>query len=162
VLEQPFRFQGQQFDEETGLHYNRYRYYDPGVGRFVSQDPIGLWGGTNLLTYVHNPLTWIDPLGLARIPQSVKNKVAKENEDFFGQQTCECCGTEVVPGQKSQRGVTPPQNERQFDHIEPDAHGGANNEANTQILCRSCNRGFSDNEKPDFKSLNRLGRNPCQ
>jgi RHS repeat-associated protein len=41
VLEQPFRFQGQQFDEETGLHYNRFRYYDPGVGRFVSQDPLG-------------------------------------------------------------------------------------------------------------------------
>ncbi|WP_233626402.1 MULTISPECIES: RHS repeat-associated core domain-containing protein [unclassified Delftia] len=39
-IEQPFRFQGQQFDEETGLHYNRFRYYDPVVGRFVSQGPI--------------------------------------------------------------------------------------------------------------------------
>ncbi|WP_226858554.1 RHS repeat domain-containing protein [Diaphorobacter aerolatus] len=43
-IDQPFRFQGQQSDEETGLHYNRFRYYDPGVGRFVSQDPIGLLG----------------------------------------------------------------------------------------------------------------------
>jgi RHS repeat-associated protein len=41
LIEQPFRFQGQQFDEETGLHYNRFRYYDPIVGRFFSQDPIG-------------------------------------------------------------------------------------------------------------------------
>jgi RHS repeat-associated protein len=65
VLEQPFRFQGQQFDEETGLHYNRFRYYDPGVGRFVSQDPIGLLGGSNLFAYAPNPLGWIDPLGLA-------------------------------------------------------------------------------------------------
>jgi RHS repeat-associated protein len=65
VLEQPFRFQGQQFDEETGLHYNRFRYYDPGVGRFVSQDPIGLSGGFNVLIYGSNPFRWIDPLGLA-------------------------------------------------------------------------------------------------
>jgi RHS repeat-associated protein len=64
VLEQPFRFQGQQFDEETGLHYNRYRYYDPGVGRFVSQDPIGLLGGSNLFAYAPNPLGWVDPFGL--------------------------------------------------------------------------------------------------
>jgi len=47
VLEQPFRLQGQQFDQETGLHYNRFRYYDPVVRRFVSQDPIGLAGGIN-------------------------------------------------------------------------------------------------------------------
>jgi RHS repeat-associated protein len=66
VLEQPFRFQGQQFDEESGLHYNRYRYYDPGVGRFVSQDPIGLRGGSNLFAYAPNPLGWVDPFGLAK------------------------------------------------------------------------------------------------
>jgi RHS repeat-associated protein len=66
VLEQPFRFQGQQFDEETELHYNRHRYYDPGVGRFVSQDPIGLRGGVNLFQYAPNPITWRDPLGLYR------------------------------------------------------------------------------------------------
>jgi len=39
---QPLRFQGQYFDEETGLHYNRFRYYAPDIGRFISQDPIGL------------------------------------------------------------------------------------------------------------------------
>ncbi|WP_336696371.1 RHS repeat-associated core domain-containing protein, partial [Delftia acidovorans] len=64
-IEQPFRFQGQQFDEETGLHYNRFRYYDPVVGRFVSQDPIGLFGGENIYKYSDNTNTWIDPLGLA-------------------------------------------------------------------------------------------------
>ncbi|MFE8647282.1 RHS repeat domain-containing protein, partial [Sphingomonas sp. NCPPB 2930] len=64
-VEQPFRLQGQQFDEETGLHYNRHRYYDPAVGRFVNQDPIGLAGGTNLFTYGPNANNWIDPAGLA-------------------------------------------------------------------------------------------------
>ena len=61
----PIRFQGQYWDEETGLHYNRYRYYDPVSGRFVSKDPIGLEGGVNLHQYAPNPLEWIDPLGLA-------------------------------------------------------------------------------------------------
>lgn len=42
---QPFQLQNQYYDEETGLHYNLKRYYDPAVGRFVNQDPIGLLGG---------------------------------------------------------------------------------------------------------------------
>nr|WP_244143596.1 RHS repeat-associated core domain-containing protein [Burkholderia multivorans] len=60
------RFQGQQEDEETGLHYNRHRYYDPSSGRFVSKDPIGLDGGINVYQYADNPTGWIDPLGLAK------------------------------------------------------------------------------------------------
>jgi len=60
----PIRFQGQYFDEETGLHYNRHRYYDPDTARYLSQDSVGLAGGTNLYRYAPNPLTWIDPLGL--------------------------------------------------------------------------------------------------
>ncbi len=62
----PIRFQGQQEDAETGLRYNRYRYYDPVLGRFVSRDPIGLVGGLNAYQYAPNPGQWIDPLGLAR------------------------------------------------------------------------------------------------
>ncbi len=62
---QPLRYQGQYFDAETGLHYNRFRYYDPDAGRFISQDPIGLAGGINLYQYAPNPLVWVDPLGLA-------------------------------------------------------------------------------------------------
>ena len=61
----PFRFQGQYYDEESGLHYNRFRYYAPEIGRFVSQDPIGLRGGTNLFEYAPNPILWVDPLGLS-------------------------------------------------------------------------------------------------
>ncbi|EHJ8148453.1 RHS domain-containing protein, partial [Salmonella enterica subsp. enterica serovar Uganda] len=61
---QPLRLPGQYFDDETGLHYNLFRYYAPECGRFVSQDPIGLRGGLNLYQYAPNSLTWIDPLGL--------------------------------------------------------------------------------------------------
>ncbi|WP_312951377.1 RHS repeat-associated core domain-containing protein [Superficieibacter sp.] len=61
---QPLRYAGQYADGETGLHYNLFRYYDPQVGRFVVQDPIGLAGGVNLYSYVKNPLSYIDPLGL--------------------------------------------------------------------------------------------------
>ncbi|EEI7588058.1 RHS repeat protein [Salmonella enterica] len=61
---QPLRLPGQYFDDETGLHYNLFRYYAPECGRFVSQDPIGLRGGLNLYQYAPNPIRWIDPLGL--------------------------------------------------------------------------------------------------
>ncbi|MBD3895312.1 RHS repeat-associated core domain-containing protein, partial [Halomonas sp. ML-15] len=54
-------------DEESGLYYNRHRYYDPQQGRYISQDPIGLNGGTNLYGYVTNPTGMVDPLGLEGI-----------------------------------------------------------------------------------------------
>ena len=64
---QPFRLQNQYYDEETGLHYNLMRYYEPEAGRFVNQDPIGLWGGDNLYHLAPNANTWMDPLGLSWI-----------------------------------------------------------------------------------------------
>ena len=64
-IEQKVRFQGQYFDVETGLHYNRFRYYEPGSGRFISEDPIGFDGGTNFFEYAKNPINWIDPSGLS-------------------------------------------------------------------------------------------------
>ena len=62
----PFRFQGQYYDEESGLHYNRFRYYDPEIGRFISQDPIGFAGSDNFYEYALDPNMWIDPLGLKK------------------------------------------------------------------------------------------------
>lgn len=61
---QPVRFQGQYFDQETGLHYNRYRYYVPDTAQFLTQDPVGLCGGVNFYQYAANPTSWVDPLGL--------------------------------------------------------------------------------------------------
>jgi len=62
----PFRYQGQYEDVETGLYYNRFRYYDASIGNYISQDPIGLNGGIlNLYGYVNDPNRWIDAFGLA-------------------------------------------------------------------------------------------------
>ena len=64
-IDNPLGFQGQYFDAETGLHYNRHCYYNPGTGRFLTPDPIKLAGGLNSYQYVPNPTGWVDPLGLA-------------------------------------------------------------------------------------------------
>ncbi|MFP1737098.1 RHS repeat-associated core domain-containing protein, partial [Lonsdalea quercina] len=53
-------------DSESGLCYNRFRYYDPAGGGYISPDPIGVLGGENNYQYAPNPITWIDPLGLAK------------------------------------------------------------------------------------------------
>ncbi|MEV7629493.1 RHS repeat-associated core domain-containing protein [Actinoplanes sp. NPDC089786] len=61
----PLRFPGQYLDRETGLHYNRFRYYDPAIARYLSPDPLGLASGLDPGAYVSDPLTLADPLGLA-------------------------------------------------------------------------------------------------
>ena len=61
---QPFRLQNQYYDEETGLHYNLMRYYEPEAGRFVNQDPIKLIGGENLYQFAPNAQNWTEALGL--------------------------------------------------------------------------------------------------
>ena len=60
----PFRFQGQYHDNETGLYYNRFRYYSPEEGMYINQDPIKLNGGYLLYGYVYDTNNWIDPIGL--------------------------------------------------------------------------------------------------
>jgi RHS repeat-associated protein len=62
---QPFRFAGQYADIESGLHYNRYRYYDPLIGHFLTPDPIGINGGMNIYSYMPDPVNLIDINGLA-------------------------------------------------------------------------------------------------
>lgn len=63
----PWRFPGQYADEETGLYYNRWRYYDPGSGTYTSRDPLGLLSEPTY-GYVLDPVGWIDPFGLAAQP----------------------------------------------------------------------------------------------
>ena len=61
----PFRYQGQYEDEETGLYYNRFRYYSPDMGMYISSDPIGLAGNNpTLYGYVLDVNTWLDVWGL--------------------------------------------------------------------------------------------------
>ncbi len=66
TLVNPFQFTGREFDQETGLRYHRFRYYDPAIGRFISEDPVGFDAGMNFYAYVqNNPVLLIDPFGLS-------------------------------------------------------------------------------------------------
>ncbi|CAN5907546.1 RHS repeat-associated core domain-containing protein [soil metagenome] len=67
------RLLGQQEDVETGLCYNRHRYFDPAIGAFISQDPIGLTGGINPYEFGPNVFAWVDPLGLTCWSTARKN-----------------------------------------------------------------------------------------
>ncbi|MGV9554281.1 putative T7SS-secreted protein [Streptomyces sp. NPDC003522] len=61
----PLRFPGQYYDPETGLHYNYFRHYDPGTGRYLTRDPLGIAPSPNPAKYVENPHLQSDSLGLA-------------------------------------------------------------------------------------------------
>jgi RHS repeat-associated protein len=65
-FDNPLRLQGQYYDEELGLCYNRHRYFDPHTCSFISKDPLGLMAGTNLYSYAPNVWGWVDPLGLCK------------------------------------------------------------------------------------------------
>ena len=64
AIDCPFRYQGQYEDDETGLYYNRFRYYSAEEGNYISQDPIKINGGNNLYGYVHDCNSWVDIFGL--------------------------------------------------------------------------------------------------
>ncbi len=68
---------GQWEDSESGLHYNLNRYYDPETGQYLSPDPIGVDGGLRTHAYVHDPLRWFDPDGLARCTASSRDVITR-------------------------------------------------------------------------------------
>ncbi|MER8066724.1 putative T7SS-secreted protein [Streptomyces sp. NPDC094034] len=100
----PLRFPGQYFDPETGLHYNHFRHYDPETARYLTQDPLGLEPAPNPATYVHNPHTWSDPLGLGPCPPRIKDG---------GWDLRQSNPLDVVPSDATVR------------HLTPDPNGGA-------------------------------------
>ena len=64
-VNQPMRFSTKPYDEQTGLCYYGYRFYNPALGRWMTRDPIGENGGINLFTFAgNNPTNWVDPFGL--------------------------------------------------------------------------------------------------
>ncbi|MCA8061006.1 DUF6531 domain-containing protein [Burkholderia sp. AU38729] len=72
-IDATLRFPGQWWDEESGLHYNLHRYYDPDSGQYLSVDPLGLAGGFRTQGYVHEPNEWVDPFGLQQCPEREVN-----------------------------------------------------------------------------------------
>ena len=86
-IHQPFRLQNQYYDEETGLHYNFFRYYDPEIGRFTQQDPIGLMGGGNLYQFAPNTMQWVDVLGLCRCKRPSSQSFWSNYPNYASHQT---------------------------------------------------------------------------
>ncbi len=83
----PFLYQGQYYDEETDLAYNRFRYYSPESGTFISQDPIGLLSGEpNFYAYVHDSNAWVDPLGLSGRGGTIHQGIQNSLENNLGKQ----------------------------------------------------------------------------
>ncbi|MFP1787714.1 polymorphic toxin type 30 domain-containing protein, partial [Lonsdalea quercina] len=91
-------FAGQLRDSESGLCYNRFRYYDPAGGGYISPDPIGLLGGINLYQYAPNPLSWIDPLGLSKCSLSGNTIKKPDGTDLI-----------TIPENARVRKLTPPE-----------------------------------------------------
>ena len=79
----PFRYQGQYEDIETGLYYNRFRYYSPESGTYISQDPIRLAGGLAFYGYVMDCNGWIDPWGLFEELTSMAKEISESGDHFF-------------------------------------------------------------------------------
>jgi RHS repeat-associated protein len=101
----PFRWPGQYEDEETGLYYNRFRYYDPEVGAYVSQDPIGLRSGLRLHRYVDDPNKRFDPFGLDGCTKAPLEEPIPE--PFEGQKLYRVYGGDSAAGGASWSPVNP-------------------------------------------------------
>lgn len=87
---QPIGFQGQYLDEETGIYYNRHRYYDEVGGKYLSQDPAGIRAGINLYEYANNsPINRVDPFGLAPKAPEIRNHIP-EFENPFSEDKSTC------------------------------------------------------------------------
>ncbi|MGE5052921.1 MAG: RHS repeat-associated core domain-containing protein [Acidobacteriota bacterium] len=104
TLTNPFQYTGRESDQETGLYYYRARYYDSNVGRFISEDPIGLQGGPNFYAYVGNdPVDFNDPRGLLPRPRPpYRWRYCTANEVSECTKTCEAQGKEFESCRVSQ------------------------------------------------------------
>ncbi|WP_406461332.1 DUF6531 domain-containing protein [Streptomyces sp. NBC_00111] len=94
----PLRFPGQYYDPETGLHYNYSRHYDPETARYLTPDPLGLVPAPNPSTYVLNPHTWTDPLGLSPCPTHLFRGTTRGFEGSPGVQRHSITPTSSDPG----------------------------------------------------------------
>ena len=103
--------QGQYYDRESGLSYNRFRYYDGATGQFISQDPIGLAGGINPYQFAPNVLGWIDPLGLSCQEAEAQSELARlqanagSNSHFYDRHGAHLSDASLL--QRTHTGLTP-------------------------------------------------------
>jgi RHS repeat-associated protein len=114
-LTNPFQFTAREFDPETSLYFHRARYYDPNIGRFLSEDSSDFNGGVNFYAYVGNdPANWLDPLGLDRLSLGdISNLVAKNNKSGQTNELIICMAYKEsnfdpdasLPGSQSARGL---------------------------------------------------------
>ncbi len=120
-LQQPYRLPGQQYDEESGLYYNRNRYYDPLQGRYITQDPIGLVGGWNFYAYPLDPIEFVDPLGLKSCSERIVDAANELNDNplysyvsayGFGDHTNKC--NLFVSDVLKKADIQPPERERKL------------------------------------------------
>ncbi len=89
TLANPFRHTARESDTETGYYYYRHRYYDPNIGRFLSEDPLGFESGSNFYVYVSNdPATFFDPSGLQQQGAPVYNPGTWNDAGHVGTNNC--------------------------------------------------------------------------
>ena len=149
------------------MHYNRFRYYDPDIGRFVTLDPIGLLGGTNLYAYAPNPIGWVDPLGLSSDDCDL---TLKYKEDWTDAQKAAAdrkaqalTEADTVVTRNYERGGS---TQRQYrndnnlagtgndaDHIVELQLGGSDTMDNMTSLDKSVNRSFGSQIRHQIKDL---------
>lgn len=106
-IENPIRFQGQYFDVESKLHYNRFRYYCPKQQRFIHQDPIGLVGGLNHYQYAPNPVNWVDPFGLSCKENNWNSFQKKTKGHFYNSSDAALSFQKVKEVQAMEKGTRP-------------------------------------------------------
>jgi len=99
----PFRYQGQYEDIETGLYYNRFRYYSSETGSYLSQDPIGLAGGINLYNYVIDSNSYLDVLGLLGNLYDIVKYGQKSSDLFNHHNIMDAWAKHNIPGYLSRQ-----------------------------------------------------------
>lgn len=135
-IQLPFQFMGQYRDTESGLCCNHFRYYDPRLGRYISQDPLGIYAGMNFYAYTTNPNNYVDPWGLVTFhcmkhwgpcqKWYAKQKVNAINKKPDSRRRCTGCRSGAqkrdFEGKKCGGGNTP--KGRQIDHLHEVQAGG--------------------------------------
>jgi len=137
-----YGYTGRERDPNTALDYYRARWYDPMVGRFISEDPIGFAGGINWFVYAHdNPIKYIDPTGLtiwlcSRLTHPPEKWVGANHAYFFDDRNNESCG---LSGPRKSRypfyGSTSPEKGPSGDSCRPIDGSGDPNKGNQIMNC---------------------------